>query len=309
MNSHTTGYSLKLFRFFWLVSAFISPFLSAAPAVVGESAGKLLLVEPEWLINHITINDLVILDVRPAVTYNKKHIKNAINIPVAKTFRETKPADQIASIQSIQRLFGEAGIDSSKNVIIYGDGKYIDAARMFWVLEVHGHRRTALLNYGYPGWVRKKYAMSDDVHRLPAKKFYSEVQPSRLTTKFFVRLAIGDKNSIIIDARDSDEYLGIKSSATRVGHIPSAINIPWNKNFIQIGGMLTLQDRASLEHIYRNVARDKLIITYCNRGKQSALTYFVLRKLDRNVSQYDGSWVEWGNDYNLPIETTANTQM
>jgi len=288
--------------FFFLSLASISLYAQNKSALLGADANELLLVDSAWLLKHLKNDQLVIVDVRVADRYKKSHIKNAINIPVAKTFSRQYQKDRVASIRNIQTLLGQAGIDQRSNVLIYDDGTFIDAGRMFWVLEAYGQRRVALLNYGFSGWQKEALPVSTKVIKLPEKIFIAEVQPSKIKTKLHTRLSIGQDDRVILDARSVEEYRGKKSITKRLGHIPSAISIPWTKNFIKQNGVSSILTTQELQQLYQHIDKSQRVITYCNKGKQSSFSYFILRTLGYDVSHYDGSWFEWSNDEYLPIE-------
>lgn len=278
-------------------------FATASSALVGADANEHLLIKTSWLLNHIENKNVVILDVRPSSEYLKSHIKNAINIPMADTNRKIHPKDRVKSIKGIQILFSEAGINALSNIVIYDDGEFIDSGRVFWVFEVYGHRRVSLLDKGFSGWIKENLPVTSIKYQLPYKKFIAEVQPKKLKTKLHTRLAINDKNKIIIDSRSKDEYFGMQSFSKRYGHIPNAINIPWHKNFRKVNGVTVIIGKEALNNIYKDIDKNKEIITYCNKGRHSSFTYFILRTMGHDVAHYDGSWYEWGNDPNLPIHT------
>lgn len=263
-----------------------------------------LLVDAVWLNTHLFDHDLIIVDTRERKLYDVGHIENAVNIPVSETFNSKPRDDLVASISQIQREFSEAGIDASMHVVLYDDGIYTDAARVFWVMEVYGHRKVSLLNGGFANWRKIEYPLSTLKPQVHTRNFIPEIVPERLSTKFSTRLALTDSSKLLIDARSADEYTGKTSKYTRAGHIPSAINIPFNLNYqVAESGVSEIMPIEKLRQIYADVDPAKKVIAYCNRGKQSALTYFILRRLGFSVAAYDGSWIEWSADLSLPVET------
>lgn len=259
------------------------------------------IVPAEWLQAHLD-SSVTIIDARDHQAYRKSHIRGAVSLPVAATFGPVPRADLVAPLASLRKLFSDAGISSDTNVVIYDAGSFIDAARLVWILEASGHQRVAILDGGFAGWQMIAGASeTPEVVPLPAR-FVPAANPERVATKLSTRLAINNPNVTIIDARSNAEYQGKKSHTARKGHIPSAINIPWNRNFAEVNGVKRLKDLDALRAIYADVDPSKKVIAYCNKGKQSALTHFIMRELGYDVAAYDGSWYEWSNDDKLPIE-------
>lgn len=275
---------------------------STAARVGAATSDKRLLIELSWLQKNLNEPDLVVVDVRPPELYLQGHIPHAVNIPTDLTFQQQGQTDRLGSISEIENLLGAAGIDLQSNVVLYDDGKLVDASRVFWVFEVYGHRRVAVLNEGYAGWIEKGYETSLHVEPRKHKKFVAAIQPDKLATQLHAHLAINDPNKVLIDARSKEEYSGKKSITQRLGHIPTAVSIPWDENIIRVNGGFMSKTLPELEAVYKGLSVDKKIITYCNKGRQSSFTYFVLRRLGRDVSHYDGSWFEWGGDASLPVE-------
>jgi len=275
---------------------------SFVTSVAGADQAASLLVDADWLKQRLTDKDIVVLDVRSRDEYLQGHISGAVNVPVAASFSPTPPRDRVANISNIQKLYGDAGIGADTSVIIYDNGEYINAGRSFWVLEVYGHKRVMLLNGGYPAWLKKQYPVSRKVTTPVPRQFMAAIQPQRLATRLHTLLAIEDDSKLILDARTEDEYSGKISKSSRAGHIPSAINIPWDRNFRDVDGVPTIKSFDELKQVYKDIDKTKKTITYCNKGKQSSFTYFILRQLGYDASHYDGSWYEWSNDTDLPIE-------
>ena len=262
--------------------------------------------EPDQVLEKFGTEDFVVVDVRPPEKYKKGHVDGAINIPVDVTFDQTNSIGLLAPVSSIQELFSENGITNQMEVVLYDNGDFIHAARLFWILEVFGHQKVSILNSGYRGWEKNGLPISTTSHQLPPSAYMPAISSDRLATAFSTRLAIEDKNKTILDVRSPEEYSGEESKSSRFGHIPRAINIPWNMAIDDSLDDPKLFDMGKLSEIYSGIDKDSRVIAYCNKGKQSGLTYFILRNLGYDVAAYDGSWSEWGNDSLLPIVGPEN---
>ena len=266
------------------------------------ASGYPLLVEPVWLNSHKAHNKFVIVDVRAPELYAKQHIKDAINIDVEKTFGTGLNINRITSPAQIKTLLSQKGIKNTDYLIIYDNGELKDAAQFFWVMETYGHRRLSLLNGGIPMWLHLNYPTSQIAKTLPPSNYFPMLNHHSISTKLTTRLALNSPSEFLIDARGHEEYVGQVSQAERFGHIPTAISIPSDLNLQTLDGLRVLKSKTQLKKLYIDIPKSSQSITYCNRGKHSALTYFVLRFLGYRVSVYDGAWLEWGNDPKLPIE-------
>ncbi|MBA1332268.1 sulfurtransferase [Candidatus Endoriftia persephone str. Guaymas] len=260
------------------------------------------LVDDEWLSGRSGQAELLILDVREPQAYQQGHLPGAVNLPVNSIFGLDPRSDLMAPTSTIQRVFSTAGIDVSQQLVVYDSGTFIDAARLIWILEVHGHARVALKDGGYESWLANGKAISFEASQPQARRFIPTADPQRIASKLSTRLAIDNPEVVLIDARTPEEFAGEVSGAKRFGHIPTAINIPWDANYERVDGQPKLKPLSELRALYAGIGQNKRIITYCNRGKQSALTYFVLRQLGYAAAAYGGSWFEWSNDPALPIE-------
>lgn len=260
-----------------------------------------ILIETNWLSKNFHREDITILDVRNHDEYVKGHIYNAVNLPMVMTFSYTEPKYLMAKTEQIIKLFSKAGIDRNQHVVIYDNIDYIAASRVFWVLDVNGHENMAILNGGYSKWVSEGLPVFKESVVPTYRQFISNINTNALETKLSAKLAINDKNKILIDARSLEEYRGIKSETERYGHIPSAFNISSFDCYSMIDGINVIKTKDKLSEIY-GLYKDKKIIAYCNTGRRSSVLYFTLRLLKYNVSLYDGSWSEWSKDSNLPVE-------
>lgn len=267
-----------------------------------NAMGDSLRVETEWLKDNLGMEKLVILDVRLMADYEIEHIPGAISFPDHLTYQQKSVGGRIVEPDIIQGLLRERGVDKENIVIVYDDGKLIDAARVFWALEVYGLKNVKVLNKGYAGWVKRNYPVTDKVEKVNASQYVPVVDHRRIASKFSTQLASVNPMHTVIDARPTTAYRGETSSAKRFGHIPRAINIPVHSNIASSDDGQSLKGPNELESLYDEIPRDGKVILYCEVGKASATNYLALRELGYDVANYDASWREWGNDFNLPIE-------
>ncbi|MDX1796617.1 MAG: rhodanese-like domain-containing protein, partial [Hydrogenovibrio sp.] len=208
---------------------------------------------------------------------------------------------KITKPNRMQQILRKLGLDIQTPVIVYDNGLLVDAARLFWALEVYGLKHVKVMNTGYDYWVAQGYPTSKIQPSVNASQYIAEVDHNRLATKFSTLIATKSPNQVIIDARPKAAYEGEVSSAKRYGHIPKAINIPASHNLKQDHEIAHLQPVSELKNLYGNIAKTKKVIIYCAIGRISAANYLALRELGYEVSNYDASWKEWGNDFSLPI--------
>lgn len=285
------------------------PTAHAAGVMSAQSSPQLpgVLVTAEWLrAQRIDTSSLVILDARSPEEYASGHLYGAISLPTADTYDVRSGFENdVAPIQTINALCSRSGISMQKRVVIYGERDDLrEAARLFWVLEIHGHSRVAVLLDGYEGWVEAGGGTSQQPHTALAENFVAEFRPNRLVDKLQVRRAMRDDSVVLLDSRSHEEYRGdkVKAGLPRGGHIPTAINISAGVHEFGAASACALTDVDALSARYEGV-QGKRVMTYCNTGRRAAVTYLALRALGITVSVYDGSWTEWATDPSLPAAT------
>jgi thiosulfate/3-mercaptopyruvate sulfurtransferase len=277
---------------------------SAYPDKTGEQAHQSLIVDSGWLAGYLGAPGIMVVDARSPEEYAQGHIAGAISLPFADTYH-ARLKNRIASQAEIQELLGSHGMQQDDHVIIYGGAVYLDPARVFWALELYGHANVSLLNGGYPAWKQANLSTDTDVV-VPAPDNYSAViRPGLMATKLQVMLAIDNPDIALVDTRQTVEFQGIKSQASRSGHIPTAINIPSDLNLEVRQGVYYFKPGTALEKIYKDMDGYSKIIIYCNSGREFSTSYLALRLLGKQVSVYDGGWKEWGNNPELPVVVPA----
>jgi len=274
--------------------------LLAHPSPANNNAGVPLLVDTDWLMAHRDAPGLVIIDARSNEDYMQGHIPGAISLPVADTFH-ARLERRVIGQAGLQAVMGARGINHKNRVIIYDNAVYMDAARILWALELYGHNNVSLMNGGYPAWTGAGLSTDRLVPVTVPVDYFAVIRPGRMATRLQMLLAIDDPGVVIVDTRVEDEYRGITSRARRSGHIPTAINLPSGMNLEVRQGLVFIKPVRELERLYKELDDYNKIILYCNGSRESSVTYLVLRMLGKDVSVYDGGWVEWGDDMVLPV--------
>jgi len=262
----------------------------------------ILRVTPEWLKSHLKDDNLVIIDSRPQSDYEIDHISGAVSIPDTLTYQQKSSGGRIVEADIMQDLLRKRGINYDKLIVIYDAGQLIDAARVFWTLETYGLSSVRVLSSGYDNWVRNNYPVTAEIPDVKPSDYVVSIDHRRIASKFSTQLAIANPKQITVDARGEESYKGLKSTARRFGHIPTAINIPIGLIIEERNGIKSLRGIDELMSVYSMLPHGSKIVTYCEIGRAYSAVYFALRELDYDVANYDASWREWGNDFNLPIE-------
>ena len=229
------------------------------------------------------------------------HITNALNFPIDLTYENKDVNGKILNPNKMQKISRDLGLNINDSIIVYDNGAFFDAARLFWTLEVYGFTNVKLLNAGFNDWKENKLPTSKEVKKVKKSNYIASINRQRISTKFTTQIATKNPNQVIIDARGYNSYIGKESSAKRFGHIPKAIHIPAVHNLDNEQRVTKLKDTKQLESLYKDIKKEKKVIIYCAIGRIASTNYFALRELGYNVSNYDASWREWGNDSNLPI--------
>ena len=261
------------------------------------------IVSISWLKEHYDDKSLVIIDVRDSKKFKQGHLKKAWNVPVFEKLFYGKEM-LMPSLTKLKEIFSNAGIDEKSNIIVYGSTNPIWAARFYWISKVLGANNVGILKVNFKNWEKGYFPTTKELYKPTYKDFIPKIDNTIMSTKLDVLTSM--KKSYIIDGRPLDFYIGEKSHAKRSGHIPTSLNFPGSQTYNKNGSNSTIKDFDNLKKIYSILPQNRPIILYCEDGADAAMNFLVLNKLGYNVSVYDGSWLEWGNDKHLPIETKVN---
>ena len=264
---------------------------------IGSAAGHLL---------RTSTGTPVVIDLRPAEAFAAGHIPSAVHLDLfGLSLINTDQAPLDAFLWMIAHLLTSRGVSADRSVVVYDEQSGIRAARAFWFLEFFGHRDARLLDGGVTAWERGGYFTTTEVE--PPKRGNWSVGrvDARLATWRDVRDGLDGADVAMLDTRSDGEYCGMTVRAKRGGAIPGAVHIEWTHNLDNDGAF---KPAAELKTMYESVgiAPDREVISYCQGGYRAAHSYLALRLLGYpKVRNYIGSWKEWGDRDDLPVEIPA----
>jgi thiosulfate/3-mercaptopyruvate sulfurtransferase len=270
------------------------------------------LVSTDWVAAHLKDPSVRVLESdEDALLYATGHIPGALQIDWFTTLQDPLRRDFL-SLEAFEQLCARLGIAQDTTVVFYGDKNNWFACYALWLFQYYGHTQVKIMNGGRARWQAENRPLTKEASSYPSTRYQATAPDKRLRAfrdEVFNQIAA---RRPLVDVRSPKEYSGEllhmenypQEGATRGGHIPGAVNIPWSQAIDAETGLF--KSAEALESLYagQGITPDKNIIAYCRIGERSSLTWFVLKYLlgFPNVKNYDGSWTEWGNLVDAPIE-------
>lgn len=265
-----------------------------------------LIVEPKefhnWLQNADTSN-LLIVDLSSEVNYANAHVEGAIYLPFKALMSGQPPAaGKLPSKDQLEEVFSYLGLTPDTHVVTYDDEGGGWAGRLIWTLDIIGHSKYSYINGGLHAWIKDELPVSTETHK-PSSNQYT-IDALNLAPQVDaeeIKSSLNQDSFQVWDARTPAEYSGEKVLAKRGGHIPGAINCEWVNLMDHQNGLRIREDADDyLQSLGFNCNQN--IVAHCQSHHRSAFSYLVGKTLGYNVRAYDGSWSEWGNLDDTPIE-------
>ena len=271
------------------------------------------LVSTEWVQENLSNNKVVFVEVDEDTTlYEKGHIEGAITFHWREDLQDGLIRDLISK-EKFEALLSKSGISNDSTVVLYGGNNNWFATYAFWYFKIYGHQDVRLIDGGRKLWELKGLPLVTEVPVRTASRYVAKDRDNSIRAfRDQVIASIGIKN--IVDVRSPAEFSGELAAPAHLpqeggqikGHIPGAKNIPWSKAANEDG---TFRSNEELSELYKAAGVDfaKETIAYCRIGERSAFSWFVLHELLdlQNVTNYDGSWTEYGSLVGVPVAVGA----
>lgn len=276
-----------------------------------EYAHPEYLVDTQWVADHLDDPNVRIVESdEDYLLYETGHIPNAVKVDWFTTLQHPVRRDFLTK-EAFEEMCSDLGISNDTTVVFYGDKGNWFATYALWLFRYYGHENLKIMNGGRAKWEKEGRPMTKEVPETQ-KTTYRAKDPDPSVRAFredvFEHIEAGLP---LVDVRSPEEYRGEllhmpgypQEGATRGGHIPGAASIPWSRATNEDG---TFKSPEELRQLYegQGVTPDREVIAYCRIGERSSHTWFVLTHLlgYPDVKNYDGSWTEWGNLVDAPIE-------
>jgi len=241
---------------------------------------------------------LILIDARSFQEYSQGHITNAVNLDLFSFHWIDTSQNGISSFnEQFRKIFSQVGVSEEKKVVFYDNVSGMLAARGVWLLEYFSHSNVSMLDGGITKWKNEGRAWNTIPTGYKPSNFSGKPNPKVLAGFEYV---LDNLNKItILDVRSKEEFDGELVRAARGGHIPTSTNIDYTENIANDG---TLKNNDDLSKLYQ-MPKDAEVVTYCQGAYRAANTFVTLKKIGfTKVKVYLGSWGEWGNKIELPIE-------
>jgi len=270
------------------------------------------LADTAWVASHLNDPNVRIVESdEDYLLYDSAHIPNAAKVDWFTTLQHPVRRDFLSKAD-FEKLCSELGIKNDTTVVFYGDKSNWFATYALWLFQYYGHENVRIMNGGRTKWVQEKRPLTKDIPAFPLTDYKAKDPNPQLRAfreQVFQHI---DAKKPLVDVRSPKEYSGEllhmpnypQEGATRGGHIPGAMNIPWSQAVNEADSTFKTVDELRALYEGKDIKPGKEIIAYCRIGERSSHTWFVLTYLlgYPNVRNYDGSWTEWGNLVNAPIE-------
>jgi len=265
-----------------------------------------LLIEPEHLEQVLGRPNLLIVDLSRADIHGQYHIPGAVHLEYGHIVSMQRPVGGLLpQADQLSQVLSSIGLTPDHHVVAYDDEGGGKAARLLWTLEVIGHTGYSLLNGGLHAWANEGHPLTSEASTITPSHYEARIQPdsSALADAVYIRDHLSDPEVALLDVRSPQEFHGELRYAARAGHIPGAVNFEWTEAMEQHRNLrLRPADELHKRLEQLGIRQGQTVVAYCQTHHRSAYSWFMLKWLGYAARGYPGSWSDWGNRNDTPVE-------
>lgn len=267
-------------------------------------------VSINWLKDNLDREDLFIFDCRFNLEnlgygrkmYEEAHIKNAhfINLEGDLSLKPSEHGGRhpLPSVEEFVKKLESYGLSNNSIVVIYDDGDFSSAPRFWWMLKYIGFEEVYVLEGGFYSWSLKGFPMSKIEPKRTLGSIQYDIEKNMICDINYVKSKIDSEDTLIIDSRDRNRYLGIEEPMDKKpGHIPNAKNYPWKENYANF----TIKPEKKIKERFKKLAEFKEIIVYCGSGITACANIIILDEIGIKTKLYSGSYSDWVSYEDNPV--------
>jgi len=274
------------------------------------------LVSTEELNQHLDDASWVVVDCRFTLTdpsagrvaYEQSHIPGAryahLDDDLASSVGESTGRHPLPDAQILAKKLGQWGIDSGKQVVVYDDTFGAMAVRLWWLLKWLGHENVALLDGVLPKWIREKRPLTSDLPAVIPTTFEARPRDELWLSAEELQHALANNEVVLLDARAEERYSGEVEPLDKVaGHVPGAINVPWEDN-LDLGGNLLSAEELREFYVEKSGGRSASeVVNMCGSGVTACHNLLAMEHAGLPGARlYAGSWSHWITDAARPVK-------